>query len=270
MKAIYNGKLIDYSQIKLRGDDRGFRYGDGLFETMAVVHGGVRFLKKHFERIERGADVLDFDMSILNFGQLFSHCQSLIKDNGIDRHGKMKLYVWRRSGGLYQPEGRDINYMLSVEQASLSFPAMIESVGFSEKVVNFPTLFSSLKTMSALKYVVAGLEKHDNNFDEIIIKDQHGYVSETLYSNIFTKSNDRYFTPPVSTGCVEGVMRNWFIEKLLDQGYIVEEKCMSEAELLQAESVFTTNALGIRHILKIGDVDFKVDLLAQQLIESIS
>ncbi len=267
MKAIYNGELIDYSQVSLPGNDRGFAYGDGLFETMAVVRGGVRFLEQHYERVRKGSEILDFDF--MPFDQLASHCEKLIANSCIDCDGKMKLHVWRRSGGLYQPEGRKTNYILSFEEVCLMPSAVLESVGFSENMVNCQTAISSLKAISALKYVVAGLEKRDRKLDDILIKDVHGFISEALYSNVFMKKNGVYSTPHISTGCVEGVMRNWFISQLRNEGFEVKEKLIGEDELLQAESVFTTNALGIRHIRKIRDTNYEIDPLAQKLIESI-
>ena len=124
--------------------------------------------------------------------------------------------------------------------------------------------------MSAIKYVIAGIEKNDKKLDEIIILDSRGYVSETLSSNIFWKKNNKYYTSPISTGCVEGIMRNQLIDQLKHKGILVEEKLVAVSELLESDSIFTTNSMGIRHIKTMNQINFEMDTFPENTIEEIS
>ena len=270
MKAIYNHAMIELADLRLSFDDRGFRYGDGLFETMAVIGQNVRFLKEHYQRISRGAALLQYNIDSLPFTTLEGHCRSLLQTAGTRKYGKMKLYVWRRGQGLYEPASDNINFLMFCEPSLMPAFQVIENIDISRKATNFFSSYSALKTISAMKYVVAGLEIQGRKLDEIIIKDHEGNISETLYSNIFVKCDGVYNTPPVSTGCVEGVMRGRLMEELNIRGYLISEKLFTIDELLIAESAFLTNALGIKHILKIGEKTFKTDMMIQRLIESWS
>ena len=120
-------------------------------------------------------------------------------------------------------------------------------------------------------YNTANFFTDDNaRVEEIIILDSRGYVSETLSSNIFWKKNNRYYTSPISTGCVEGIMRNQLMNQLKHKGILVEEKLVAVSELLESDSIFTTNSMGFRHIKTMNQINFEVDTLPENTIEEIS
>lgn len=267
MKANFNNQEIDFEDLNLSFDDRGFRYGDGLFETMAVFDHRVRFLKEHYERMKKGAEMLRCNLDVLPFDNLERICSNLLMAQKTGEYWKMKLFVWRKGNGLYQPFSSEINYLVFVEPTPAPAFRTIENIDFSRKAINLYTPYSPLKTMSALKYVIAGLEVEEKKLDEIIIQDHEGNVSESLYSNIFMKKNNIYFTPPVSTGCVEGVMRNCLMETLKTQNFQISEKPFTVDDLMKAESVFLTNALGVKHILKIRNSSFTADTMIQELVD---
>jgi branched-chain amino acid aminotransferase/4-amino-4-deoxychorismate lyase len=270
MKAIFNDELLDFNQIQLGIHDRGFRYGDGLFETIAVIKSKPRFLQRHFDRIVKGSQVLGLSLEQITVENLEENCSILLRENAIRDFGKLRFSVWRKDGGLYVPSEEGANFLLTVEPVDMPIFRKLNKVGFSEKVVNYPGIHTSFKTISALKYVLAGLEKNDRKLDEIIINDHNGFVSEALASNIFIKKGQVYYTPPVVTGCIEGIMRNWLIDALKSRKIPVTEHFMTPNELLEAESVFTTNAMGIAHIVRIQDTVLAVDKYIQELFESIS
>jgi branched-chain amino acid aminotransferase/4-amino-4-deoxychorismate lyase len=270
MKAIFNGDLLDFNQIQLGMHDRGFRYGDGLFETIAIINKQPRLLDKHFDRVVNGSKILSLDIEEITLKILLENCSRLTKANAIKDYGKLRFTIWRKEGGLYLPLGAQVNYLLTVESTDPPVLNEVDSVGFSEKVVNFPASHSPYKTINALKYVLAALEKKERGLDEIIINDHNGFVSEALESNIFIKKDGVYYTPPVATGCIEGIMRNWLINQLKSNEIPIEERFMIPNEILDAEAIFTTNAMGIKHIRHIQNVAFNADLYVQELIDSIS
>jgi len=124
--------------------------------------------------------------------------------------------------------------------------------------------------MNALKYVIAGIEKKERGLDEIIILDHQSHISEALSSNIFWKKDDSFYTPPLSTGCISGVMRQWIKKELSYNGFTVEEKLIDKGEFLRSDCIFTTNANGIGHIRSIEEYTFEIDSVSQKLIEHIS
>jgi len=270
MKAIFNGEILGFNDLKLSPDDRGFRYGDGLFETIALINSNTRLLNRHYARIAKGAQVFGFDLTDFELNQFTSICSDLIINNPTVNTGKIRFSIWRKGGGLYTPSGNGFNYLLTIHPLKADKKSELTNVGFSEKVRNYPTYTSTFKTISALKYVMAGLEKKEKSLDDIIINDHNGFVSETLDSNIFMKKDGIYITPPIASGCIDGVMRGWLIDKLKSSQIPVEERLFIPNELLEAASVFTTNSIGVRNILRIEDVAFEKDLRIQGYLDAIS
>ena len=260
MKAIYNGQLINNEVSLLSSNNRGFRYGDGLFETLAIIDGKARLLEKHLERLSDGMQVLQLDKTSFSMNEIIRFIENLCVENKVDKRGKSRIYVWRESDGLYSPASNGTSFLITLEDdqngKDISFS---KQAGISKNTRNSFSMTSSYKTMSALKYVIAGIERTERILDDIIIKDIHGNISETLSSNIFIKLGKKYYTPPVSTGCINGIMRNWLISEMQKSGDPVLEETFSEGEMLQAESIFTSNSSGISHIMRIEEVEFSID-----------
>lgn len=271
MKAILNNKIIDLKEVRLSQLNRGFKYGDGFFETIAIVNGEPRFLDRHILRLKNGGEKLRLELDeLLRFDKIKNNIHDLQLQNDLHENAKVKLILWRDSGGIYTPLDGNANYLLTIEPRTFNRVSFIKQAGISINTINYLSQISKFKTISALKYVLAGIEKKERNLDEIIILDHNGHVSETLISNIFWKKKNDYFTPPLSTGCIEGIMRNWLMENLYQKGFFVEEKLANTTELFEADHIFTTNAIGISHIKRIDLETFEIDFVVQEIVESIS
>jgi branched-subunit amino acid aminotransferase/4-amino-4-deoxychorismate lyase len=271
MKVIFNNQLLDLEDVGLSQDNRGFKYGDGLFETISFVNGIPRFLDKHLERLFKGMKVLRFKSEnlMLTTNSILENLPLIQEENKIGFHGKVRLYVWREGSGLYSPIKGKTNVLMTIEKNNPQLISFSKKAGFSEHIVNYPSQTSPFKTMSALKYVTAGIEKTKRRLDEIIIMDHQGFISETLSSNIFIKTHSTYYTPPISTGCIDGIMRKWIIEALKKNNCSIEEKLVTQKELLKADCVFTSNSMGISHINNIGDSSFSTDKKIEVLISGL-
>ncbi len=271
MKAILNNTIIDLEEVRLSQQNRGFRYGDGFFETIAIVNGAPRFLDRHIIRLKNGAERLRLEVrDILNLDQIRKNMHALQTQNNLEQDSKLKITIWRNTEGLYTPVDGNTHCLMTIEGNEFNKLAIIQSAGISSNVINFPSPLSEFKTISAIKYVLAGIEKKEKKLDEIIILDHRAYVSETLSSNIFWRKKDVYYTSPLSTGCIEGIMRNWLMESLKQRGFMMEEKLVKTNELIDSDHIFTTNAMGIGHIKNIGENKFEIDLVTQEIIEKIS
>ncbi len=271
MKAIFNNKIMDWESIGLSPTNRGFKYGDGFFETIALINGEPRLLEMHLSRLHDAAKVLRIPLSQnLEPNNIYKQIKHLQTATGINKFGKVKLYFWRNAEGLYCPSDGKGDFIITIEPYFFTINEIAKNAGISEKTVNYPSETSRFKTMNALKYVVAGIEKKERGLDEIILLDYKGHVSETLTSNIFWKIGHVYFTPPISTGCIEGIMRNWLMKKLKSDGFDVQEKQIRLEDLLLVDSIFTTNALGIRHIQEVDQSSFRIDTFSTKIITSIS
>lgn len=273
MKANFNGIIIDYEDVSLHPDNRGFRYGDGLFETIAVVNNSPRFPERHFQRIRKGTTILQLNPVFPALEFFSDQCRLLLQHNHSEKHqyGKIRVFIWREGSGLYQPENDQAGFLLTFHSAGPETSVRIlNNVDYCEHIRNYSDTHSGLKTISALKYVVAGLERRAKGLEEIIILDYQGNISESLYSNIFIKKGKKYLTPPLTSGCVEGIMRGWMMDALRGEQFSVEEKHLTKDDMNEADSIFLTNALGIQHISRLKNREFETDPVAQRLIESVS
>ncbi|MBY0427479.1 MAG: aminotransferase class IV, partial [Cytophagales bacterium] len=223
MHVCYNFSIIDKDEFSLPIYDRAFQYGDGLFETMIYKNNQIRWLDDHWQRLMSGCDTLRFQLPTnFTLNSIALHVKKLIELNHHSLPVKIKLIVWRSSGGLFTPTNNQIHFViLTDDQIQTSGP--INTLGISERVTLFPSLLSSIKSISSLPYILAGIEKKERELDELIITDVQGNISEGTSSNIFWTIGNKFYTPALSTGCLPGVTRKKLIEHLQKMGSEVQE-----------------------------------------------
>ena len=102
---------------------------------------------------------------------------------------------------------------------------------------------SNLKTNNALVYVMAGLFRNDNKLDECFVLNQFGRIAECISSNIFLVSDNKIVTPPLTEGCISGIMREVIIQIATGTDYILKERGILEKDIINAEEIFITNAI---------------------------
>ena len=246
MKAIYDRHIVDQENSGLPYSNRGFLYGDGLFETIIFRNGRVKYLQDHFERITGGCRTFSLALpDYFNIDYLDGEIRKLIEKNGLAEPVRIKLAVWRRSGGLYEPDRHDVHFLILVNRIDKMVPGNKSRVGFSTRVFNYQSLWSSFKTLSSLPYTLAGIEKKEKGFDDIILLDKDGNISEFLNSNIFWIRENVFYTPSLNTGCIRGVMRSCLIRKLKGMDIGVQEVEAGKDVLLKADHVFSANVGGL-------------------------
>ena len=248
MKAIYNSGIIQIEKISVKPGNRGFRYGDGFFETIVTGNTGLNLIPFHLDRLFNACQLLNLNPPAINAASLAEMIQSLKTENGMDGNTRTRLQVWRNEGGLYQPISKDSSFLMEINQHPSGFYEVLENVGVSNhsKVVFHRLSFA--KTISALPYIVASLEKKEKGLDEIFIRDALGNVAESTVANVFWVKGDTFYTPDLQTGCIAGVMRSHLLRSLPENGFEVKEVFAKPDDLMGAESIFTTNAAGIRWV----------------------
>lgn len=246
MKAIFNSRVIDTSKPLISSSNRAFCYGDGLFETIVTGEERIDLVTSHLQRLAKGCRALGMELpSALTEEYLRSSIAKLSRENDLKGNIRTKLIVWRNEGGLYSPENQSASFYIECKESKKPLIQELENIGISK---SFHTQFSPIsfaKTTNALTYVMAGKEMTDNGWDEIILTDANDSVSETHISNVFWVNDDQFYTPSLTTGCIEGVMRNHLIDGLKALGNTVNEVEMKASQLRQAQLVFSSNASGL-------------------------
>ncbi|HOY24793.1 MAG TPA: aminodeoxychorismate lyase [Cellvibrio sp.] len=237
--------------------DRGFAYGDGVFETCKMLHGKIPLWHLHKKRLLKSCEKLLIPVAIdLVEAQLASLIASLaITDIA---NAVVKFTVTRGQGGrgYRAPDSVQPTLVIAVFSAA-NYPQSYFSEGVSVRLCNQrlscnPSL-AGLKHLNRLEQILARAEWQDDAIAEGILLDIHGNVIEAVFSNIFLIKNGELFTPDLSEAGVAGVMRRFIIETLAPQvGLKVHVKRLTITDLLSADSIFLCNSLyGIWPVQKI-------------------
>lgn len=258
----YNGKLFKDGTPVIGADNRGLRYGDGLFETMKMLNSELIFEDEHFARLWRGLNVLQFDISKhFKVEKLSGEIKLLAKKNGHEKAARIRLSIIRGDGGLYDAKNHSPGYIIQtwpLAAGSGEWNSNGLVVGIYKEAKKSCDILSNLKHNNYLPYVLAALQAKKEKWNDAILLNTNGRICDTTISNIFIVKNNAVFTPSLSEGCVAGIMRKMIIMNLLKSNWQVVEKEMSVDELLNADEVFVTNSMyNIRWVQRIYENTFK-------------
>lgn len=249
-----NGALVPEDTSIFTVDNRAFRYGDGLFETMLWKDGDIRFLDLHVARLQQGMQMLHID-GYTKFDSYFirKSAEELIrKNNMLGKRVRVRLIVYRDGGGIYTPQTNKSVFVIQVhpvEDSSGNRKIGLIVDLYTEYKKPYSDL-SHLKSNNSLVYVMAGLYKKQFDYDDVLILNQEGYLCEALTSNIFVYYEKTLYTPALTQGCIDGIMRRVVIEMAEDEGIPVIEAQISPEIMKRADEIFCTNAVqGIQWVM---------------------
>jgi len=243
----YNGRFFADDETVLSKDDRSYRYGDGLFETMKIVKGNILLEEYHFERFSSGLEILKFKSPVLFAKQkICEQVKELCKKNNYEESARVRLSVSRGGGGLYDCDNK-FSYLIEcwpLEQNNNTLNEnglIIDVFPDAKKSID---KFSNLKSANYLPYVMAAIWAKENKLNDALILNQHDRICDSTIANVFWVKDEKIFTAPLSDGCVAGVMRKKILELLArNPDQLVQEHVLTEEILLQADEVFLTNAI---------------------------
>lgn len=250
----HNGNIVSSDQPVITVNNRSFRYGDGLFETMRIANSKPLFVKDHLQRLAKGAEVFKMQLSE-KFTPPFieSIISELAQKNNVTINGRVRLSIYRNHGGYYAPTDNTVSYVLEVYPLE-DQGYVLNSKGFTiDMFTEFKkphSALSSIKSANSAIYVLAGIYKNQNQLDECLLQNDKGHIIETISSNLFAVKNGVLYTSPASDGCVDGVMRRKIIEIAQANRIAVYEITIMQHVLLGADELFLTNVInGIRWVV---------------------
>jgi branched-chain amino acid aminotransferase len=249
----FNGDIIRSDEPVIIADNRGLRYGDGIFETMRIGDGSIIFSSYHFDRLFSGIRLLQFDHPAFFSREILEQeIIDLCTKNHHQDAARVRLAVFRGKGGLYDPENHNPNYIIE------SWPLAYDMININDKGLRidiFPDarkstdIFSNLKSNNYLLYAMGALYAKKNLLNDCLILNSHDRICDTTIANIFCMKDNEVFTPALSEGCVSGVMRRHLLTTLPDAGFAIHEIEMEIDWLQTVDEIFLTNALyGIRWV----------------------
>jgi len=247
-----NGKILRAEDPVLLASNRGYRYGDALFETMKVASKNILLEAYHFERLFAGLRLLQFEVpKLLTREKLCKEVLLLAEKNNCGDLARIRLSVFRGNGGVYDEE-RTPQYLIECWPLNESLNRLNEN-GLVIDV--FPAArkscdsFSHLKSANYLPYTMAAIYAKANKLNDCLVLNTDGNIADGTIANIFLIKEGVVITPGPDQGCVNGVMRRHLLEKMKDAGYSIQENPVSVSTLEEADEVFLTNAIsGIRWV----------------------
>ncbi len=245
MFVFFDGKILETDQVKLDLNNRSFRYGDGLFETIRMFNYELPFLDKHLERLKMGLSVLHISVEEDFWKNIEQNLKSLAKKNNTP-NARLRLMVFRKGGGLYAPETNASNVFIeckSLDTDSFAWNEKGLEIGFYEDVKIQPSIISPYKSNNCLPYILAAIYQKNKKLDECILFNEKGNVADCIYNNLFIVKDNQVFTPKISDGGVAGTMRASIIEILKNENQEVHLKSINKKDLLEADEIFLTNAI---------------------------
>ena len=242
----FNESIISSDHQIFSVNNRGFRYGDGLFESMRYMNGQLKFPDLHIDRVLEGMKVLKLENSFhLDSWFLREKVDELARRNKIGPNARFRLTVFRDSEGLYSPDSNKMAYVLesqSLDDSQYTFNNKGLIIDVYDELTKPVNILSNLKTCNSLIYVLAGIFKNQNALDEVMILNQHGFLCESISSNVFVVYDRKLYTPSLNEGCIGGVMRQVVMRLANENGIELVEAQINPDILNEADEIFITNA----------------------------
>lgn len=244
------------SEASLPVDNKAFRYGLGLFETMLVLNGAIELQSYHAERLFSGAARLGLKLSPHSDEDwLRDEVLRTVRKNKLERLCRVRLQIHPGSGGLFENLNAQSEYIIECFPLDEQITRLNENglvLGMAEGLQKSPDSLANLKTSAALIYAGAARQAKENGWNDALILNTSGNIIESTIANIFWIKDAIIYTPPLSEGCIAGVMRRKLLTDLPRVGFVVREAILSKAALAQADEVFLTNA--IRRIKWVAEI----------------
>lgn len=256
--VMLDGRCMAWEEALIPASSRGVCHGDGCFETMRSYRGDIPMFDRHIERLMGGMRYLGLNIPS-NFTSSFIRYQisELVSRNGLgDRDASVRLQVWRDGAPGYQP-ARESGVRSYIAITALK--RQQESVRLTlSPVRNLPaaTLDPRFKLSNGIPYIMASMQAVEQGYDDALMCDIDGHVSETPIANIFWKTGQTVHTPSDACDLLPGITRGLVKEMLKRRSDIeLEQGRYKPSRLDEAECVWLCNS--VREIVPVAGVDHR-------------
>lgn len=244
MWALVGTTFVRDSDAAVSVHDRGFRYGDGVFDTLRVYGGQPFLLERHVARLIEGARFLGITPAP-DSEALVRLIRELIDRNGL-LHALARTTLTRGLSPGWDPVESTDPTLVIVEQPFAGYPERLYTAGASVAVITDPRLrpaapAPAVKSLSLLAHVQAKREAINQGADEALLCNDSGFVAEGTVSNVFCVEDGRLRTPPLSDGILQGITRDVVLDLARRTGLLTEEAQITPESLQESDEVFLTS-----------------------------
>jgi branched-chain amino acid aminotransferase len=268
----FNGEIVE-DNTSLSINNRAFLYGDGVFETLKIVNNKILFLEDHYFRLMASMRILRMEIP-MNFTMeyLEGEILKLAKINQLERSARVRLTIFRNDGGYYLPTSNEISFLIAIKPLEKELYSIENETYEVELFKDFyitKHLLSTLKSTNKIINITASIFAKENDYNNCLILNDSKNIVEAINGNIFMVVGNKLITPPISEGCLNGIMRKQILALAKKIHHLeVLEEVISPFDLQKADELFITNVIsGIQPISKYRKKEFtnqlSKDLLAR-------
>lgn len=262
----FNGEITNNQEL-LNVFNRGFAYGDALFESIKVSYGKILFWEDHYFRLMASMRIMRMEIP-MNFTMeyLASEILKTLESNNLhDKTARIKLSVYRNSEGLYLPKTNHVEYIISARKLQEDFYLIGDNAYEIDLFKDYfiaPNLLSTIKSNNKLINVIGSIYAQENGLQNCLLMNTDKQVIEALNGNVFVVKNNSIKTPTLEQGCLKGVMRKQLIDIISSiSDYELDESAISPFELQKADEIFITNVItGIQPVTKYRKKEYTTEV----------
>ena len=251
-RLLYNGRIFSTEQPLVSPGQTGYMTGWGVFSTLRVCEGVLFAYERHYKRMRHDAERLRVPFPF-SASELHEQLSRLIDANEA-YNATLRVSIVRNRGGAFEGAGiqRDVDLV--------AFTTDLRDWGSGVRLMYVAegrqglSPFAGAKVLSWAQNLNWYEEAHEKGFDEVILLNERGQVSECTSANIFIVEDKRILTPALATsGCLPGVTRALLLEEVRIAGYAIEEAEIMPNQLEGARQVFITSST--RDVLAVFEVE---------------
>ncbi len=269
-----NGTIVSQEE-NILTQNRAFLYADAVFETVKIVNSKILFLEDHYFRLMASMRVVRMEIP-MNFTMEYLEEQilSVVNANGVSDSARARITVYRNDGGYYLPKNNTVSFLvhaIALGNIKYLFSSAPYEVDLYKDFYITKQLLSSIKTTNKMINITASIFADENGLDNCLLLNDSKNVVEAIQGNVFMLLGNKLVTPPVSEGCLNGIMRKQILQmaKKMENIEVVEE-IISPFDLQKADEIFITNVIkGIQPITKYRKKEYTVKL-AEKLVENLN
>ncbi|MBI4355703.1 MAG: branched-chain-amino-acid transaminase [Candidatus Omnitrophica bacterium] len=244
LKIYLNGKFVAREQAKLSVFDHGLLYGDGVFEGIRSYNGLVFKLEEHIDRLFESAQTIMLTIPLTKAQLIEAVCRCL-RINRL-HNAYIRLVVTRGVGDLgLDPRKCPLPTVFIIADKITLYPKRLYERGLA--LITVPTqrnlpeaLNPQIKSLNYLNNILAKIEAVNAGFEEAIMLNAHGYVTECTGENLFIVKGRRLLTPPTYVGVLKGITRQTVMDLAGRDGIEAREEVLTRHDLFNADECFLT------------------------------
>ena len=248
--VFHNDSLQPVEKVRLSPGQAGLVCGWGIFTTMRISRGEAFAYERHWRRLEKDAAIIRLPVPY-TAAKVRVNLHEVIRANKVSE-GSARIYLVYNSVGFWQSDEQRPQVDLIIYSAPL--PEYREPIRLAvrEHGRHAASPLAGVKSTSWLPNVWAVGEAQREGFDEVVLLNERGEIAECTAANIFAVKNGKVQTPPLSSGCLEGVTRGILFEIAPEAGVAVAEQALRPDDLYSADEVFITSTN--RNLLGVGEI----------------